>query len=164
MKKYFIYLLVIGTFIGCNNEEEVPVVPAVLSVDNEPILPPPIDFELDKIIERGVLKVAVENNSIGYFTYKGRTMGYQYELINELAKFLKVELEIVVTRNIQETFRLLNAGDVDVIAFTLTVTSERKKMVLFADYQYTISQMLVQKKPDNWEKLKQQELILGIWY
>jgi len=114
---------------------------------------PPVEFDLKKILDRGKIIAAVENNSTGYFTYRGRTMGFEYELLEEFAKYLGVEFEIVVTKSIETAFEMVNKGEVDIIAFTLTITKERKKSVLFADYQYTIRQMLVQRKPDNWRNI-----------
>jgi membrane-bound lytic murein transglycosylase F len=45
-------------------------------------------------------------------------------------------------------------GGADIVAHTLTITSERKTKVNFTDYLYLTHQVLVQKKPDNWRKLK----------
>lgn len=140
-------------FVGCTSSSDTET-PEGSDVDQAIAIPDPIEFDLEQILERGTLLVAVENNTIGYFSYKARPMGYQYELVTNFAAYLGVEFEIVVTKNIEEAFRLVNTGEVDVIAFALTVTPERKKRVLFADYQYTVRQVLVQKKPDNWRQMR----------
>ncbi len=138
---------------GCQKTQEAST--AVNSSEHEN---PPVDFNLDKILERGKIIAAIENNSISYFSYRGKAMGYQYDLMLELADYLGVEFEMVVTKNISEAFRLVNTGAADVVAFPLTVTKERKKRFLFTDYQYTIQQVLVQRKPDNWRKMKLHEI------
>ena len=150
IQKSIFYFSLIITFCYCKKPTEVTQI-----VENEITTSPPIEFDLEKILERGKILAAVENNSTGYFTYRGRTMGYEYELLEEFAKYLGVEFEIVITKNIEEAFELVNKGDVDIIAFTLTITKERKKRLLFADYQYTIRQVLVQRKPDNWRDIPQ---------
>ena len=85
-------------------------------------------------------------------------MGYEYELLNLLAKKLDVKLEIKVIKSIDEAFQKLNSGEGDIIAFTLTVTKERKKRVAFTNAHYTTRQVLVQKKPDNWRDMKLHEI------
>ena len=117
-----------------------------------------IDFNLDKILERGKIIAIIENNSTGYFIYKGQTMGYEYELLTNFANYLGVDFEMVVTKNLEDAFNKLHTGEGDIIAFPLTITRERKKIVLFSDYQYTVRQVLIQRKPENWRQLKIHEI------
>ena len=58
-------------------------------------------------------------------------MGYQYELLRDLANHLDIKLEVVVSNNLEETFNCLMMGDCDLIAYNLTVTTERKKQFSF---------------------------------
>ena len=118
----------------------------------------PVDFDLDKILERGKIIAIVENNSTGYFIYKGQTMGYEYELISSFAEYLGVEFELKVTKSLEETYFMLNRGEGDIVAFPLTVTKRRKQLVSFSDMQYTVRQVLVQPKPENWRKMKLHEI------
>jgi len=117
-----------------------------------------IDFNLNKILDRGKIIGIVENNSTGYFIYKGQTLGYEYELLSRFATYLNVDLELRVTSNLQEAMDMLNRGDGDIIAFPLTVTKERKKNVLFTNYQYTVRMVLVQGYPDGWNQMKAHEI------
>jgi membrane-bound lytic murein transglycosylase F len=117
-----------------------------------------IDFNLDDIISKGKIIGIVENNSTGYFIYKGQTMGYEYELLVNLAQYLNVDLELKVTSNLQEAADMLDRGEGDIIAFPLTVTKERRKRVLFTDYQYTIKMVLVQGYPEGWNSMKAHEI------
>src|SRR6478736_260166 len=50
---------------------------------------PAVSLDLDAIVKRGYLNALVDNNSISYFIYKGRPMGYEYELLQQLADHLK---------------------------------------------------------------------------
>jgi membrane-bound lytic murein transglycosylase F len=111
---------------------------------------PLIEFDLDQIRERGYINALVDNNSVSYFIYKGRAMGYEYELLERFAKSLKLELKIKVITGIEEAFNLLNKGEGDIIAFPLTITKERRDYVAFTKPHFTTNQVLVQRKPANW--------------
>jgi membrane-bound lytic murein transglycosylase F len=80
-------------------------------------------------------------------------MGYEFELLERLAKYLDVTLEMVVVNNVNELFEKLNNGDGDIVAHGLTITSDRKEDVSFTDHLYLTKQVLVQKKPDNWRSM-----------
>ncbi|HEY3405889.1 MAG TPA: transporter substrate-binding domain-containing protein [Ohtaekwangia sp.] len=114
---------------------------------------PTVEIDLNAIRQRGYINVLVDNNSISYFIYKGRPMGYEYELLQMLAKELKVGLKIKVTSGIENAIEQLNAGDGDILAFPLTVNTPRKKWVAFTRPHFNTYQVLVQRKPDNWKKM-----------
>lgn len=117
-----------------------------------------VDFDLQKIKERGSLIAIVDNSSTGYFLYKGQPMGYEYDLLALFAEKIGVILEIKSTTNIDKAFEMLNAGEGDVIAYSLTVTKARKKIVAFTENHYTTRQVLVQRKPNGWRKMTREEL------
>ena len=77
------------------------------------------DFDLEKIRERGYIIVSMDNNSTGYFIYRGRTMGYEYELLKRFADAQDLELRIDVTKSLKEAFDKLNRGDTDILAYNL---------------------------------------------
>ncbi|MCW5912761.1 MAG: transporter substrate-binding domain-containing protein [Cyclobacteriaceae bacterium] len=111
---------------------------------------PQVRFDLDTIRERGSLIALLDNNSISYFIYKGQPMGYEYELLKQLAKYLKVDLKIKLVTGIEQAIDLLNKGEGDVLAFPLTITPERMQYVMFTNPHFDTHQVLVQKKPANW--------------
>ena len=89
-------------------------------------------------------------------------MGYEYELLERFSKHLKVELRINLITNIEEAIDLLNKGEGDVIAFPLTITKERTNYVAFSLTHFNTCQVLIQKKPANWNAnpyLAEKELI-----
>jgi membrane-bound lytic murein transglycosylase F len=114
---------------------------------------PIISRDLEEIRKRGYLEALVDNNSVSYFIYKGRPMGYEYELLQRLAAKLKVELKIKVISGIEEAIDKLNRGEGDLIAFPLTITKERTDYVSFSNAFFTTQQVLVQKKPAHWRML-----------
>lgn len=117
-----------------------------------------VDFDLAAIKERGYLIAVMENSSTGLFVYKGKTMGYEYELLQLFCKELGVELKIEITQNLNEAFEKLNSGAGDVLAYNLTITKERKKRISFTHYHNLQRQVLIQRKPANWREMKLHEI------
>ena len=111
---------------------------------------PAVYIDLAQIQKRGFLRAIVDNNSTSYFIYKGSSMGFEYELLKRLAAYLKVSLKIKVISGIEEGVNALNTGEGDVLAFPLTITTDRKQYLSFTDSHYNTHQVLVQKKPANW--------------
>ncbi|MBU0473861.1 MAG: transporter substrate-binding domain-containing protein [Bacteroidetes bacterium] len=85
-------------------------------------------------------------------------MGYEYELLTRLAKYLNLELEIKVARTADEMIRMLNNGEGDLIANNLIVTKRRKNLISFANHSATTYQVLVQRKPQQWREMKLHEI------
>lgn len=114
---------------------------------------PEVTIDLDQIRQRGFLQAIVDNNSISYFIYRGQAMGFEYELLQSLTRYLKIELKIKVISGIEQSIDLLNRGEGDLIAFPLTITQERTQYLAFTDAQFNTFQVLVQKKPANWRRM-----------
>ncbi|MBN2572913.1 MAG: transporter substrate-binding domain-containing protein [Ignavibacteriales bacterium] len=117
-----------------------------------------VEIDLDKIKEKGKLVALTGYNAYSYFIYRGQPMGYEYELIKKFTDFLGVELEIVVVKDIDKMFEMLNNGEGDIIAFNLTVTLDRLEKVEFAHHHNLTNQVLVQRKPENWQKLRKEQI------
>ena len=113
---------------------------------------------LERIRQKGILKVVTEYNSISYFIYRGQPMGFQYEMLQALANHMDLELEVNVSNNLDQNFMDLKDGNVDLIAMNLTVTSERKEQVAFTVPLLQTRQVLVQRKPQLWNEMNQKQL------
>ncbi|NQS97410.1 MAG: transporter substrate-binding domain-containing protein [candidate division Zixibacteria bacterium] len=147
-------LLVISTFLllwGCQKN-------APQSEAEPTVIEPVAGIDLGEIKERGKLIAITGYNATGYFIYKGQPMGYEYELLESLAKHLGLEIEIRIARNMNDIFKTLNSGEGDLIAHGLTITKERTKRVTFTKYHNLSRQVLVQRKPENWRQLKLHEI------
>jgi len=143
--RYFLSIsLFFAVLISCNQSQQVNFTTA-----------PEVELDLDDIRKRGYINVLVDNNSISYFIYKGQPMGYEYELLNHLAKELRVGLKIKVTSGVERALDQLNTGEGDILAFPLTVTKDRTKYVSFTRAHFTTHQVLVQRKPDNYRNMTQ---------
>lgn len=105
--------------------------------------------DLAQIKKSGELKVVVDYNSTNYFVYRGKPMGFKYELLKELANELGVELKLSVSNNLQETFDGLINGSYDLIAKNLTVTKERSEEIDFTIPINQTRQVLVQRNREN---------------
>ena len=118
----------------------------------------PVHQDLEKIRNRGKLVAIVDNSSTSYFIYKGQPMGYEYELLSRLAKHLQVDLDIVITTNLEEAFEKLQRGEGDIIAHNLTVTKARQEQIAFTMHHKEVRQVLVQRKPKGYSRLKHHQI------
>jgi membrane-bound lytic murein transglycosylase F len=103
--------------------------------------------DLSRIRESGILKVVIDYNSTNYFVYRGKPMGYQYELVMKLCDDLEVKPEITVSNNMAETFDGLKNGRFDLVAKNLTVTRARGQEIAFTKPLKQTRQVIVQRKP-----------------
>ncbi len=117
----------------------------------------PFVLDLEGIQARGTIRAAVDNNSTSYYIYRGRRMGYEYELLKDLEKKLGVQVEFVVVSDIESAFDLLEEGKVDLIAMNLEQNPDRAERAFFSQSLGTMSTALVGLKsldtPVSWELL-----------
>ena len=104
---------------------------------------------MEMIREYGALKVVTEYNSISYFLYRGQPLGFQYEMLQELANHMNLPLEVSVSNDLGRNFSDLQEGQVDLIAMNLTITSSRKQDVAFTEPLLQTRQVLVQRKQED---------------
>ena len=125
------------------------IIPASLSFKSVIISPEIIaaqTIDLDQIREKGKLSVITDYNSINYFIYRGQPMGFQYEMLIELAEYLNIELELKANSDVAQNFESLINGNFDIIASNLTITNARREYVDFTFPHSQTSQVLVQRK------------------
>ena len=63
-----------------------------------------------------------------------------------------------MNNDLEEKFNMLDEGVVDLIAVNLTITKERKARMDFTVPHTETRQVLVQRKPVNWQSLSGQSL------
>lgn len=114
----------------------------------------PVKSQLAKIKERGKIVALTDYNSTSYFLYRGEPLGYQYEKLKLFADNLGVKLEVRISNDLNRSFNMLENGDVDLIAMGLTITQKRSERVDFTNPHSQTRQVLVQRKPENWRKMK----------
>lgn len=148
-RTYVFISLFLLVFSSCNEKNEN----KLINTDNQTT-----KWDLTDIKKSGKLRALTVYSGTTYFLYKGRPMGYEFELLERFAKHLGVSLEIIVVKNVDELFQKLNRGEGDILAHGLTITANRKAEVSFTDYLYLTKQVLVQKKPDKWRTMRWNKL------
>lgn len=128
----FIFLLILGLgFVSCKKQRETDIVAG---------------SDLAHIKETGVLRAAVDYNSTDYFVYRGKPMGFKYDILQELAMDLGVELKIEVINNLRKTFDGLKNNHFDIIAKNITITKGLSKQIDFTNPIGQTTQVLVQRQ------------------
>jgi membrane-bound lytic murein transglycosylase F len=110
---------------------------------------------------RGTLRVAVDNNSSSYYIYRGRRMGYEYELLLDLGERLGVQVEFVVAADIDDAFAQLEDGRVDLIAMNLQQNADTKSAVSYTEGIGSMSTVLVgREKLLSWDSLGKDTVVV----
>ena len=109
----------------------------------------PAELDFDAIKKRGFIRAVVDNSSTSYYIYRGRTMGYEFELLRNLANQLGVNLRLIVRHDLEDGFRLLNKGKADIVAINFEVNERRKKLANFTAPLNTMKTVVVQRKDQS---------------
>lgn len=117
-----------------------------------------VSYDLPQIQERGKLIALVTYSPTSYFLYRGKTMGFEYELLERLASSLDLDLQIKVAEDIDELTNMLRRGDGDIIAHNLAITEVRKTQMAFTQPLRQVEQRLIQKKPEGWQEMSEEEV------
>lgn len=113
--------------------------------------------DFPEIRQAGELRALIAYSGTSYFLYRGRPMGYEFELLQQLADHFGLELELTISKDLNKMLDEVKAGNVDLVAHGLAITKERQKKAAFTDYLYLTQQVLVQRKPPNWRSLNRME-------
>lgn len=97
---------------------------------------------VERIRQTGKLRLITVNALNTYSYYEGKPTGFEYDLAMEFAKYLNVELDIVVT-GWNNIFAYLDQGKGDFIAAGLTITKERLEHAAFSIPYMTIQQRII---------------------
>ena len=97
---------------------------------------------LEEIKESGKITVITRNNAHCYYTYRDKPMGFEYDLAKAFSNHLGVSLS-VVTSHWEKLFDVLNKGEGDFIAASLTNTPSREELIDFSDECLAIQQQAV---------------------
>jgi membrane-bound lytic murein transglycosylase F len=138
----FLALLVGSCASGVSEQKAYPV-----SIEQE------VERDWEQIRKDGILRAATIYSGTTYFLYKGQPMGFDYDLLIRLAEYFDLELQIAIARDMDELIKMVNRGEVDLIAAGMTMTEERSEKVAFTEELYLTHQVLIQKMPDNWYQL-----------
>lgn len=134
-------------FISCNNDKKQDKNELSFYEEGKP-------KTLKDILETKKLRAITTYSGTTYFLYRGRAMGFEYEVLKMFAEDLGVELEIKIAKDENKLIDMLNSNQGDLIAYGYTITEDRKKLIDFSVPLYLSHQVLVQRKPTNWRRMK----------
>ncbi len=110
--------------------------------------PGPAADTLAQIRQKGVLVCGVKDSlpPFGYVDEKTRQIvGYDIDFCGEIAKRLKVRLELKPVTSASRMPQLME-GNIDIIAATMTNTAERAKQIDFSDTYFLTGQKFLTRK------------------
>lgn len=111
--------------------------------------------DLEQIRERGYIRILTRNHPGTYYMWKGRIMGYEFELAQAFAKKLKLRLEIIVAPTHADLLTMLRDGKADIAAALLSATEKRDNSGMDFSTPYMKERVvLVGEDSDNIESLE----------
>lgn len=110
----------------------------------------------EEIHQDSVLTVLAENSTASYFIYRGRNMGYEYELLYEFAKDMDIRLQVKMIHDLDTMVHLLQNCEGDIIAANMTVTGRRLNGLSFTNPHLHTPMVLVQRLPENYKQLSKE--------
>jgi len=123
--------------------------------------------QLERIRERGYLRVGTTYSPVAYYYgvdngVDEQRSGLDYELAQQFADYLGVELRMRPSYNLADLFPKLQSDRVDLLAAGLAITEERSRYFRFAPRYYQVQQAVVYRKgnwmPRDLEDLSEQPL------
>ena len=105
--------------------------------------------DLNEIKKSDTLRVATMYGSTSYFLFRDEIMGFDYEMVENLANYLHLNLEISIATSENEMTQWLNDNEVDMVVYNIIQTKELKKNFSFVLPQSESYQVLVQNTGVN---------------
>lgn len=90
------------------------------------------------------LRVATLYSPTSYFIYRDTPMGYDYSLLSAMATEKGFDVDLHVAASLPDAIKMLDSGEVDLIAYEVPVTSDYRGQILHCGPENTTSQVLVQ--------------------
>jgi membrane-bound lytic murein transglycosylase MltF len=152
-------LLVVVAATACSGQKEAEkaAIPAASAADEAPIPPTPSPYDalpeavrqvlekpftgdLDEMIKRRAIRVAVTFNRTHYFLDQGQERGLTYQSLKLFENDLNTDLKtgnlrvhvVILPMSREQLYPALSSGKVDMVAAMVTVTPEREKLVAFS--------------------------------
>jgi len=113
---------------------------------------------LDVIKARGKLIVITDYNSTSYFLYRGRPLGFNYEILKAFADDLGVGLSVGISTTYDNTISCLSHNGCDLVALDLSSTKEMKLQFYYTKPVYSAVPVLVQRRSVNGEIMSKAEM------
>lgn len=101
------------------------------------------------IKQRKRLRVALRNNSASYFLWRGKLLGFDYELLEAFAEQHKLRLDVVVASDQEQLLSYVRSGRADIAAGFLTPNAERRQGGITFSAPYHLASELIVARPDD---------------
>ncbi len=96
------------------------------------------------------LRVALRNNSATYFLWRGKLLGFDYELIRAFAEKNELLLDIVVPPDHEQLIDYVRNGEADVAAGFLSITDDRTQdNIVFSNPYHYASELVISRPEDD---------------
>lgn len=106
----------------------------------------PKDYK--EIIKEGVLYIATDYSSVGYFVSGDTITGFNYELIKILESYVPVKIEILLESSLDKSIDGLRNGKYNILAQNVPVTSELRDSLKFTEPLAQNKLVLVQRRKE----------------
>ena len=146
---FFIFHLI--TFSSCSNPK---------NKENEKVI-----IDLQQIKENRKITAVTLNTSTSYFIYKMEQMGYEYELIENFAESLGLDLEIKIAENVTRLEEMLDSVDADIVAYPIQMDNTMKNKYLFCGVEQQNHLVIVQRAEKDDVVIKDVTELIGkeVW-
>ena len=105
--------------------------------------------DLPGLKQRRRLRMITRNNAMTYFIYRGRQVGFDYELIKEFADRHDLRLDIVIPDSHADLLPYLNEGKGDIVAAAMTITVERGKQAAFTRPYNEVDELVIVRADED---------------
>jgi membrane-bound lytic murein transglycosylase F len=121
--------------------------------------------DLQMIKEKGQLTAVTLNTSTSYFIYKMEQMGYEYELVENFAESLGLELNIKIAENVTRLEDMLQNGEADIVAYPIQMDNTMKNKFLFCGVEQQNHLVIVQRAEKGDTVIKDVTELIGkeVW-
>lgn len=106
----------------------------------------------------GTLTALMDNSVTSYFIFQGQPLGYEYEMLELFAEENDLTLKIKVIDQVDHILDSLTEGKGDLVAANLSISEGRKQIVNFSPPLFRTRQVLVQRLPDDHQKMTREEI------
>ena len=91
-----------------------------------------VEIDLYNIVQRDTLRIGFVTGAASYFNYGNETVGFDYELAQQLADSLNLTLQALEATDDTELFSMLTSGSIDIAAGNFQLTKELGKKFALA--------------------------------
>lgn len=101
-----------------------------------------------QIAEDGILRIATDYNTVGYYVSGDTIAGFNHDLLQLIQAYTPLKVEVVLEASLEKAIAGLEAGQYDVIARNIPITSDLRASLNFTDPIVQNKQVLIQRKKE----------------